>query len=403
MITLQKAFLWITTIVIFLSAGLIEAKSEFDVGVNEHDYYALLSCYPEGVRWVCDDRYIIYEDDRKTLVDSSGHKLSKQYDAIFECASGVMCVCNDDAGFNFIDLNGNEICDYYVEECDLQFRDHVAMVKIGNKRGLINNCGQLIVPAAFEELYCYNSICCIGTNSLDEVLVYNIDLGKYIPVPQEFYVMKDTLSEDVFILGRRYPDGREAFYYMLASGSINDAEYIDAVPFQDGIAVARDLKGDLYLLRKTVCGIERSAFDGTILDNSCERYYPLKGFQYGYFIKRGSNSLVGAINLASEIVIPFRYDHVHSYGNGYFRVEQDKKYSIACQDCENECLHFDYLGEKIDWLHQYTLGLLYETDDTETTQKWYYVDLNGKIIKQCITFSDLDRSLIDEYLPGLAF
>lgn len=243
--------------------------------------------------------------------------------------------------FGIIDSKGNIIVPIEYDEISLFEGNKLTIAKKTEKYGLINGNGTIIKPVEYKSIYTYK------------------DLDYYIIQTENYYGMLDKQSLDT-IFPLEFQDIEQCFY--------DENRFIVKKNGFYGI-ITREMK-EIY------------PFEFDKISNWVE-YGPDEHF----VVKNGKH---GLISREGKIVIPPIYDDIEVDNRLLIKVKNNNLYGTI--NWKNEIIHpIEY--EQIQWIWPYLDGNGLDSIYVEKSGKYYITNNKGEVIKSNIS----EKEFIDKF------
>lgn len=227
----------------FLNYSKILPFDENGIAIAQNIFgkYGLVNCEGQVVlpflyddlNKLSEDRYLVFEDGKKIIIDGTGKRIGKQsYLFVNVYSEGLAFARKDEKNFYYLDLDGKEAIKIN-GEWGYDFQDGMAAVLKDKKWGYIDKTGRLVIDYQFDRALNFHdgvAPVAIGTNSNTDQWQLIDRNGKFISnkTYDEIERFKNGLSR-AHINGKGYgminTKGKEIFtcnYDFNGYGSAND-------------------------------------------------------------------------------------------------------------------------------------------------------------------------------------
>ena len=332
-----------------------------------------------------------------------GNKHSYEYEWEDWAFDKAIFIVDDDifmgysnGGIDFIDLDDKQIEALKqdlmmpnLDELDFDEETKVASFQLGDKYGVINTEGTIVVPAIYDDMSSFTDGGGMARVELDEKKGYINPNGETI-IP----IIYDKIGWEGEGLIDACKDGK--YGYIDTKGNvIIPFEYQFASGFNGGIAIVRkdnnygciNTKNETVIpfeyfnmegFKDGMCKVEKLGKRGYI-DNENKVVIPIEYDQFGYRWKNGMISAQkdgkwGVINTKNEVIVPFEYDNGPELCNGIYLAKKDGKYGYLNENGE-VVIPFIY-----DWADGfYGDG---KTARVEKDGNGFRIDRNGNVVEE---------------------
>lgn len=331
-----------------------------------------------------------------------GNKHSYEYEWEDWAFDKAIFIVDDDifmgysnGGIDFIDLDDKQIEALKLElmmpnldELDFDKEFNVASFQAGDKFGVINKEGKIIVaPIIYDQIWEFNDGNAI-VNIGKKWGYINAKGETVIPIVYDYI---DYVNDGLICACK---DGKYGFID-INENAIIPFEYSRAIGFNDGIAIVR--KGNNYgcintknetvipfeyfmmeSFKNGICKVEKLGKRGYI-DTKNNAVIPIEYDQFAYEWKNGMISAEkdgkwGVINTNNEVIVPFEYDEAPELYNGIYIAKKDGKYGYLNENGE-AIIPFIY-----DWVDGF-----YGDGKTARVKKdgeEFKIDRNGNVVEE---------------------
>jgi len=394
-------------IVFILIAFLNTAVADGSLTLEEVEscFYRLSSSFPgQGhVRYAGYGRFVVeYQEDRaEQLMTYNGIAIGKRYIHIDSMSQQRFRV-KVDQGYNYVDLNGKEICSHAWKQSAYWFDSGYAWVNDGRRYGLIDLNGEEVVSPEWDRLIGQDEYCFVFSKQdaygQTRYSIFDINTQSLSELPAMCYVSEQSFSEGTVVISHM---GEKEYYVQLCDTRgtpITDTPFAWALPFRNGFSIAQSLYDDTwYQIFKDGSTIVIQEDD---TEHMMRCYNAVDGYIIDYLLDDEYNRMYGVyLEDGTEVISPGYYwhsEHVLYLGNGIFRLADDADHSFVLIDDHGHELSnkYDYISERMN-ASGFAVGYIIKNGE----QVWRYVSAYGDDIpvSNVLILTDEDRRM----LPGI--
>lgn len=352
-------------------------------GVADSEVNIIVEPQYDRIRITEDGNYIFFQDDKAGIMDEKGNiVLEPKYTSINKDDDYYLVA--EDGKYGYLDSLFNVVIPFQFDDASC-FVDGIAVVKVGEKYGIINEKGQFILAPTYDDIgYVYEEDPYVKINNSGKYGLIDKN-GNVVLWPEydDIYVLDDWIEvemEDTYgamnldlewIVPLNYRDvGRDSEYNVMWADDMDDIRhYFD----MNGNEL---IYGDGWKSSISEDGlITVSQGDGYSLYDAEGRYvryldyYNVCKFFRGLSNAEDEDYNCGFINEDGNIVIPFEFDNAgHFSEDGLVSVYKDGKWAFMDEAGE---LITDFIFDKVS---DFSYGRAAVCRDG----KWGYINAKGE-------------------------